>query len=45
MKKTMKAAIHESFGGPITIRDAPIPKVPKDGVLIQVMATGVCRSD
>jgi alcohol dehydrogenase len=41
----MKAAIYESFGGPIRIRQVPIPLVPDDGVLLQVQATGVCRSD
>jgi alcohol dehydrogenase len=42
----MKAAIYESFGGEIrVVQNVPIPQVPEDGVLIQVMATGVCRSD
>lgn len=42
----MQAAIYESFGGPIRVHDnVPIPPVPPDGVLIAVMATGVCRSD
>ena len=41
----MKAAIYESFGGPIRVRNVPIPRTPQDGVLIRVMATGVCRSD
>jgi alcohol dehydrogenase len=41
----MKAAVYRSFGGPIRIEDVPIPKTPPDGVLIQVKASGVCRSD
>lgn len=41
----MKAAIYESFNEKITIRDVPVPKISMDGVLVQVMATGVCRSD
>jgi len=41
----MKAAIYDSFGGPITIQEVATPQLPNDGVIIQVMATGVCRSD
>jgi len=42
----MKAAVYEEFGGPIRVRQVPIPSLPSDdAVLIQVMATGVCRSD
>lgn len=41
----MKAAVYYSFGGPVRVEHVPIPKSPQDGVLIQVMATGVCRSD
>lgn len=41
----MKAAVYHSFGGPICIEYVPFPQTPTDGVVIQVMATGVCRSD
>lgn len=41
----MQAALYHSFGGPITIHTIPIPETPDDGILLQVMATGVCRSD
>jgi alcohol dehydrogenase len=41
----MKAAVYRSFGGPIRVENVSIPLVPQDGVIIQVMATGVCRSD
>eukprot|EP00957_Ditylum_brightwellii_P111308 8488457-Ditylum_brightwellii.AAC.1 len=41
----MRAAVYEKFGGPIQIRNIPIPTPPPNGVLIQVKATGVCRSD
>lgn len=44
--KIMKAAVYEKFGGPIRVRhDVPLPVTPDDGVLLRVMATGVCRSD
>jgi alcohol dehydrogenase len=41
----MKAAVYTRFEGPIRVREVPIPRVPDDGVLIKVKATGVCRSD
>ena len=41
----MQAALYYEFGGPISIETIPIPSVPHDGVVLQVMATGVCRSD
>jgi alcohol dehydrogenase len=41
----MKAAIYEEFGQPITIRTLPDPEPAPDGVVIQVKANGICRSD
>ena len=41
----MKAAVYRSFNGPIKIEDLPKPSALSSGVVIQVMATGVCRSD
>jgi alcohol dehydrogenase len=41
----MKAAIYETFGGPLTIQDVPDPHVSEDGVIIRVEASGICRSD
>jgi alcohol dehydrogenase len=41
----MRAAIYDSFGGPITIRSVPDPTPPPGGVVIRVGATGLCRSD
>ncbi|KAL9187531.1 hypothetical protein ACHAXT_001634 [Thalassiosira profunda] len=42
---SMRAAAYRSFGGPIEIETLPRPTCPADGVVLQVMATGVCRSD
>eukprot|EP00977_Amphora_coffeiformis_P006878 scaffold1506_cov179-Amphora_coffeaeformis.AAC.15 len=42
---TMKAAVYRQFGGPIRVENVPIPKCPADGVIVQVKACGVCRSD
>lgn len=41
----MNAAVYRSFSGPIAVESVPIPTAPPDGVLLRVMATGVCRSD
>ena len=41
----MKAAIFETFGGPIRLRQVPDPRPAPDGLVIKVMATGLCRSD
>jgi len=37
--------VYRSFGGPIRIEDVPRPQLPSDGIVVQVMAAGVCRSD
>jgi alcohol dehydrogenase len=41
----MFAAVYHEFGGPIRIETVPLPTCPDDGVVVQVLATGVCRSD
>ncbi len=41
----MKAAIFREFQGPIEIESVPDPSVPDDGVVIQVQANSICRSD
>jgi alcohol dehydrogenase len=41
----MKAAYYESFKGPISITNLPDPAPAPDEVIIQVKATGLCRSD
>lgn len=42
---TMVAAVYRDFGGPIRIERVATPVAPPGGVLLQVKATGVCRSD
>ncbi|KAG7365827.1 alcohol dehydrogenase [Nitzschia inconspicua] len=49
---TMRAAIFRSFGGPIEIEEVDRPIIDEEeeeedanSVILQVMATGVCRSD
>ena len=41
----MKAAVFEKFQGPITIQNVKDPTPHNDGVVINVKATGLCRSD
>lgn len=41
----MRAAYYEAFQAPITIEVIPDPVPADDGVVIEVKATGICRSD
>ncbi|MBY8878461.1 zinc-dependent alcohol dehydrogenase family protein [Actinacidiphila acidipaludis] len=41
----MRAVVFEEFGGPVRVREVPEPAVPRDGVVVRVEATGLCRSD
>lgn len=41
----MKAVIYEAFSAPPQIRNVPDPTPDAHGVVVKVMATGVCRSD
>lgn len=45
LNNTMKAICYHSFKGAITLEEVPYPKLKDDGVIIKVMATGICRSD
>jgi alcohol dehydrogenase len=41
----MKAVIYEAFGVPPHLKNVPDPTPEVHGVVVKVMATGVCRSD
>ncbi len=41
----MRAAVLRSYNAPLSIEDVPDPETPPDGVVLKVMACGVCRSD
>jgi alcohol dehydrogenase len=41
----MRAAVMRSFEEPLVLEDAPDPSCPPDGVVLRVLASGVCRSD
>lgn len=45
MPKTMRAAVVESFGQPLTIKQLPIPTPGPGQVLMEVVASGVCHTD
>jgi alcohol dehydrogenase len=41
----MQAVRYDAYGATPTLVDVPMPDCPADGVLVEVRATGVCRSD
>ena len=41
----MKAAVYHAFGEPLSIEEVPDPEPSPGGVVIDVKATGLCRSD
>ena len=41
----MRAIYFTQFGGELTVKDVPTPTPPTNGVVIEVKATGLCRSD
>src|SRR5829696_1842930 len=41
----MRAAVFHEYGGPLTVEQVPDPAPPPDGVVLEVGATGICRSD
>ena len=41
----MRAIYFTQFAGELTIKDVPAPTAPTNGVVIEVKATGLCRSD
>ncbi|TFL17820.1 zinc-binding dehydrogenase [Jannaschia formosa] len=41
----MRAAVLKEYRKPLAIEEVPDPEVPRDGVVLKVIACGVCRSD
>jgi alcohol dehydrogenase len=41
----MKAAVYEQFQGPMSVQNVPDPTLTDNGIILQVKATGICRSD
>jgi alcohol dehydrogenase, propanol-preferring len=43
--RTMKAAVVEKFGAPLSVREVPVPQPGPEEVLVEIVATGVCHTD
>lgn len=43
--KTMKAAVVHKFGEPLTIESVPVPEMPDDQILVNIVSSGVCHTD
>ncbi|MEJ2667904.1 MAG: zinc-dependent alcohol dehydrogenase family protein [Deinococcales bacterium] len=41
----MRAAQYQAYRGPLTVVELPDPEPGRDGAVVEVRATGVCRSD
>src|SRR4051794_10929189 len=41
----MRALLFDAFGGPLQVREVPSPDPAPGGVVVQVGASGICRSD
>ncbi|WP_446666651.1 alcohol dehydrogenase catalytic domain-containing protein [Flexivirga sp. B27] len=41
----MRALVLDEIAGPLCVREVPTPTAPDGGVVVQVRATGLCRSD
>jgi alcohol dehydrogenase len=41
----MRAAVMHAFGEPLALETVPDPEVAPDGAVVEIRATGVCRSD
>jgi alcohol dehydrogenase len=41
----MLAVVMDRIGGPLEVREVPAPVAPDGGVVVEVRATGLCRSD
>ena len=41
----MRAAVLRTYNEDLSIEDVPLPECPADGVVLKVLACGICRSD
>jgi D-arabinose 1-dehydrogenase-like Zn-dependent alcohol dehydrogenase len=42
---SMRAAVYDRYGGPIEVLQVADPSPARDGVVVKVEASGICRSD
>ncbi|MCS7201504.1 MAG: zinc-binding dehydrogenase [Dictyoglomus sp.] len=40
-----RSAILEEFGKPLVLKEFDIPELPKNGILVRILASGICGSD
>ncbi len=40
-----KSAVLEEFGKPLLLKEFEIPALPKNGILVKILASGICGSD
>jgi alcohol dehydrogenase len=45
MTEVMRAVVYDAYGSVPAVRAVPRPVCPRDGAVVRVEATGVCRSD
>src|SRR3954470_20980103 len=43
--RVVKAVVYRAYGAPPAVEDVPEPDCPDGGAVLEVRATGVCRSD
>lgn len=43
--KMMKAAVVHKFGEPLRIESVPVPEMPDDQILVNIVSSGVCHTD
>ena len=43
--KMQKAAVFDVVGGPITIKEIPVPETGADDILVKILYSGVCHTD
>lgn len=41
----MRALAYDGFREPVTVIELPVPEAPSGGVVVEVLAAGLCRSD
>jgi propanol-preferring alcohol dehydrogenase len=45
MSRSMKAAVVDKLGAPLSIREVPMPEVGPRSILVKIAACGVCHTD
>ena len=43
--RRVRALVMDEIGGPLEVQEVPEPTAPDGGVVVRILATGICRSD